>query len=281
MESGRESATLTVVADAAPFEILRAVYRRHAFAPHAHETFAIGALEAGASRMRHRGGVDHHGPGGVFVIEPGEAHTGESDGVEEWRYRVLYLPVALVTEVTGGRVPHFGASFHDDGELAARLLALHRALERDGADLRHASQLREWLAALVARHATERSTSARAAHAPAAVRRVREYLDAHAERHVTLAELAALAQLSPFHLIRVFRRAVGLPPYMYLEQVRVARARAMLRAGEPTSRVAYVTGYSDQSHFTRHFKRVVGVPPGQYARAHLAARAASAAYGVA
>src|SRR5687767_1506552 len=50
MESGRESAALTVVADAEPFEIARAAYRRHAFAPHAHETWAVGALESGACR---------------------------------------------------------------------------------------------------------------------------------------------------------------------------------------------------------------------------------------
>ena len=65
------------------------------------------------------------------------------------------------------------------------------------------------------------------------------------------------------------RRAYGLPPYMYLEQLRIERARVLLRAGTPTSHVAYETGFSDQSHLTRRFKRVVGVPPGQYARSHV------------
>jgi len=284
MESGREAAVLTVVADAEPFEILRAAYGRHAFAPHAHDTLAVAVLEAGASRMRYRGAVHHHRPGSVIVVAPGEAHTGEADGVDEWRYRALYLPASLVASATGAlrlAVPHFAASSYDDPELAARLLVLHRALERDGAALRPASQLREWVGDLVARHACLGAPPVRVGHEAAAVRRVREHLEANAARQVTLAELSALAALSPFHLIRVFRRAVGMPPYAYLEQVRVARAREMLRSGEPTSRVAYLAGYSDQSHFTRQFKRVVGVPPGHYARAHAAARDAGAASGVA
>ena len=74
--------------------------------------------------------------------------------------------------------------------------------------------------------------------------------------------------MSPFHLSRRFRARYGLPPYMYLELVRVNRAREMLRRGEPISRVAFDTGFSDQSHLTRRFKRVVGVPPGQYAKTY-------------
>jgi AraC-like DNA-binding protein len=60
---------------------------------------------------------------------------------------------------------------------------------------------------------------------------------------------------------------------MYLELVRVNRAREMLRRGEPISRVAFDTGFSDQSHLTRRFKRVVGVPPGQYAKTYGSSRA--------
>jgi AraC-like DNA-binding protein len=71
-------------------------------------------------------------------------------------------------------------------------------------------------------------------------------------------------QLSPFHLLRVFRAAVGLPPHAYQIQLRVARAKELLRAGMPIAAVAVEVGFVDQSHLTRHFKRLVGVPPGRY-----------------
>jgi AraC-like DNA-binding protein len=72
--------------------------------------------------------------------------------------------------------------------------------------------------------------------------------------------------LSPYHVIRIFRKATGLPPYTYFEQLRIERAIDLLRRGVPISDVAVMTGFSDQSHLTRRFKRVVGVPPGKYAR---------------
>jgi AraC-like DNA-binding protein len=94
---------------------------------------------------------------------------------------------------------------------------------------------------------------------------------------VRLAELAEVAGMGPFALTRCFRRVVGVPPYAYLELLRVERAKELLRGGTAITEVAHVTGFSDQSHLTRHFRRVVGVPPGRYARAHAAGRARRAA----
>lgn len=92
----------------------------------------------------------------------------------------------------------------------------------------------------------------------------REFLEANAEQDVSLVRLAAVAGLSPFHLVRVFREAVGLPPHAYLDQVRVERAKGLLSAGLPIARAAAEAGFADQSHLTRRFKRLVGVTPGQY-----------------
>jgi AraC-like DNA-binding protein len=96
------------------------------------------------------------------------------------------------------------------------------------------------------------------------VQRARDYLDQHYAENVTLDDLAAAASLSPFHLLRVFRRTVGLPPHAYLTGVRVRQARRLLLADLPIADVAAQTGFADQSHLSRHFKRIVGVPPGRY-----------------
>ncbi|MGH9887654.1 MAG: helix-turn-helix domain-containing protein [bacterium] len=97
---------------------------------------------------------------------------------------------------------------------------------------------------------------------------VRDYIDAHFAERITLAQLAVRAHVGTFHLVREFRRAFGLPPYAYLELVRVHRARALLQSGARASEVAFLTGFSDQSHLTRRFKSVFGVPPGRYAKSY-------------
>lgn len=100
-----------------------------------------------------------------------------------------------------------------------------------------------------------------------ALRRVRDLLEAEYARTVTIRELADVAGLSTFHLIRVFRATFGLPPYKYIEQIRIQQARRLIRLGFPLTHVVHATGFSDQSHLTRYFKRIVGVTPGMYARA--------------
>lgn len=57
----------------------------------------------------------------------------------------------------------------------------------------------------------------------------RAYLEAHFASNVSLAQLAQITNLSPFHLVRVFHQAMGLPPHAYLNHIRLGRARRLLR----------------------------------------------------
>ncbi|MGI8572314.1 MAG: helix-turn-helix transcriptional regulator [Solirubrobacteraceae bacterium] len=82
-----------------------------------------------------------------------------------------------------------------------------------------------------------------------------------------LASLASFAGLTRFELVRRFRQQAGLTPHAFQTNLRVARARAMLIAGDPIAWVAAACGFADQSHLTRTFRRMVGVTPGRFASA--------------
>jgi transcriptional regulator GlxA family with amidase domain len=76
--------------------------------------------------------------------------------------------------------------------------------------------------------------------------------------------MAKAADISPFHLTRVFKKALGMSPHQYLTEVRVHSAHALLAAGgeRPSlAEVASAVGFSDQSHLTRQFKRILGTTP--------------------
>ncbi len=83
---------------------------------------------------------------------------------------------------------------------------------------------------------------------------------------VSLDGLAAAAGLGRFALLRAFQRRFGLPPHAYQLQLKIERARTLLRSGQSAAWVAGELGFCDQSHFTRHFKRILGVTPGDYAK---------------
>jgi AraC-like DNA-binding protein len=258
-----------------PLELLRARYTRQRFAPHAHDEYVFGMIETGAARTMFRGRTDVHEMGAVIMFAPGEVHTGAPAGEHGWSYRMLYPPESLVRfiarEATGRDfAPSFDASFAIDPILAERVRATHAVLEGDADRLRKECTLLETLGELVIRHASKRDQTDRLASTPrstAALQRVRDLLEAEYARTVTIRELADEAGLSTFHLIRVFRASFGLPPYKYLEQVRIQQARRLIRRGLPLTHVVHATGFSDQSHLTRYFKRIVGVTPGRYARA--------------
>jgi AraC-like DNA-binding protein len=104
----------------------------------------------------------------------------------------------------------------------------------------------------------------RAGTEPGAVKRAREFIDAHFSDSISLASLGRLTNLSPYHLHRVFSQQTGMPPHAYQTQVRINHAKQLLRIRQPLSDIAATTGFADQSHLTRHFRRLVGVTPGRF-----------------
>jgi AraC family transcriptional regulator len=83
---------------------------------------------------------------------------------------------------------------------------------------------------------------------------------------LTLEQMAAVVDLSPYHFVRQFKAATGMPPHQYVIARRVERARHLLRADGELGlvEVALRVGFSDQSKFSFHFKRIAGITPEQF-----------------
>lgn len=252
-------------------ECLKARYYRHSYAPHTHDTFAVGVILAGAEAFHYRG-VRHVAPAGSLVaVNPDELHDGEAvDG--SFAYRMFYPSVAMVQriadELADGEAgfPAFREGVMDDPALAARFVRLHRALERRDPKLAVDEAFTEAMAAMVRRHSHADPRGPRLGRESGAVARVRRKIDDEFSQDLTLKELASEAGFSRFHLLRAFRREVGITPHAYLTGRRVAAAKALLAGPQALSAVALSCGFYDQSHFTRAFKSWTGLTPGQYRR---------------
>ncbi|HEV2290399.1 MAG TPA: AraC family transcriptional regulator [Gemmatimonadales bacterium] len=94
---------------------------------------------------------------------------------------------------------------------------------------------------------------------------VRHRLDTRSGERHALSDLAREAGLSMYHFARIFRELVGVPPHRYLLKVRLARAAALLREGEPVTRSCYQAGFDSVSHFAGAFRKEFGVVPSRYA----------------
>lgn len=94
----------------------------------------------------------------------------------------------------------------------------------------------------------------------------RAYLDANADRSVSLDELARHSRLSPSHLQRSFKRIVGVSPKQYQAAQRVTRFKKRLRAGDTVSRATYEAGFGSSSRVYEKSNDTLGMTPASFRR---------------
>ncbi|PRD41778.1 AraC family transcriptional regulator [Phyllobacterium phragmitis] len=93
-------------------------------------------------------------------------------------------------------------------------------------------------------------------------RRVRAFMNENLARKLSVADLAEVCGLSPSHFISAFTETFGQAPYGYLLNLRLAHAERLLRERDVSiAQVAYLCGFSSQSHLTSAMKKIKGATP--------------------
>ena len=170
-----------------------------------------------------------------------------------------------------GRQYYFKKLWFQNPDLVRRLINLLETFENSKLLLAQQTLLIEMIEALATQ--TEMfGTVSRNSEEPKAVALIKEYLTDNYRQNVSIDELTQLTGLNRAYLIRLFRRTVGIPPYAWLLQVRIERAKKLLARGDSIVDAALETGFADQSHLTRYFRNMLGITPGQFVKGHYRSR---------
>lgn len=248
---------------------------RH-FGRHWHTSYGFGLMDDGAHRSASgRGAVDAYA-GDIVCTNPGEVHDGRPLGAPSRRWRTVYLEPQVLAEMAGLQCAPCAVAFtqpaFSDERMRRALLRLLRWLDawNDGRAARNGDVLacEEALARACGLMLRDHSTAAPLPEGAADVARVRERLADAPLAAPNLGELAALAGLGKFQLLRRFKKAYGVTPHDWLLQQRADRARGLIRQGLGLSEAAASSGFADQSHMTRVFMRRFGFTPGVWQQAH-------------
>lgn len=244
--------------------------------PHAHDFCEVAVVVSGRAVHRTRHGGHDLGPGDVVAVRPGSWH-GYRDvaGLD-------VLNIYLGQELMSGDLawvldhPRLTGLLFGTGEVRLRLspAATDRArgwLEqlagcRDNPDAERPLQLRSLLGCVFAEFA-----GADAAHAARPTSRAtRAALLAMAQdpaRGWSVADLAAIARVSPSHLHHQFAEQLGTSLLGWLAQYRSEQMAVRLAAGGATvSEIGRAVGWPDPSYAARRFRATYGVSPTEYRR---------------
>jgi AraC-like DNA-binding protein len=244
---------------------------RYAMEPRGEYVFGVITQQA----MRARRGRERRltVPGQLLAWDPSSAHTGSAIDGKPWSARLMVVEVADLATLAADHESSMPADIAfpepvlSDPELANSFLRMHVTLETAPIRLERDERLTEWLRGMIERSSAVRAPRSRLSPGERrALARACDYLGDKPERNISLDELATVAGIGKFRLIRLFRERTGLPPHALQIAHRVRHARRLLEAGETIAATAAATGFADQSHLHRHFRRSLGVTPAEYQR---------------
>lgn len=237
------------------------------FPQHFHEYYVIGLVEKSGLRHMCYDNVDYYiTAGDVLLFNPCAPHNCEPMDNDLLDLRCLNIKPEIMLqamlELTGSsELPLFTSPvLRGDERTAALLRELHQMIMQEQEDLAKEEALYFLLEQLVAAGISKMSAATKAPP----VQKVTAYLLEHYTDKVTLEELADVAAMNKYSLLRLFTKTEGITPYRYLETIRIGKAKELLGQGLEPAEVALMTGFTDQSHFSKFFKEVIGLTPGQY-----------------
>lgn len=246
---------------------------RHRFPKHSHESYyIIGLMEEGASYC--------YGPekeeslaeaGDLFVINPGQVHSGVPVGNGSVSYRMLSINrkrfAALGRNISEEEqpLPEFPLRFRAEAKLGELIRRTYALLDAGVSQMASEETILDLLAALLPHAYRDKTLRLPPFTDHPGLRRAEELLSLDLEENLDLSTIAAEAAMSPYHFIRSFKRTYGLSPHKYRTQKRIGAAKAMLRLGVAAAEVAQRLGFYDQSHFSNAFHSYTGLTPRGYA----------------
>jgi AraC family transcriptional regulator len=216
---------------------------------------------------------EFHNEGDIAIIPAGTLHQNQCQ--QQAQFMFVALEPTLLKQVGQELVnpdcieliPHFATV--QDPLIQGILLSLKEELESGGiGGSLYVDQLKTTLALHLLRKyctCTPRIATYSDGLPKYKLQLALEYINAHLEQDIQLADLAELLGMSRYYFVRLFKHSMGITPYQYVLQQRIERSKVLLKHRQRAiSDIALECGFANQSHFTKHFRQFTGKTPKAY-----------------
>ena len=254
-------------------EIFAGSFENYIFKPHFHECYTVIFVQEGIGDYSTKNKQLVVPQGSMLILTPYQVHTGRSKDGSRWRFLTAYIPQRLVetayrqflglTPEDSDVKPYFNENKFDSSELFDLGLEIFTELLENSNPSGAKAQLDLFLKVLFQAGQEVNKLEDQQGRRES-VNLVKDYLHEHYAEEISIEHLCDLSGLTEFSLIKSFKKYFELPPHQYLINLRVEKAKQLLKQPSPSTHIAYEVGFYDQSHFIRHFKNIVGVTPKKF-----------------
>ncbi|MBZ6532669.1 AraC family transcriptional regulator [Acinetobacter seifertii] len=256
-----------------PYVETRKSFRsRTCYKSHSHPTFSIGAVDEGNSIFQSSFGTAQEISAGTLVIVPAHIeHSCNPKPNEAWSYQMLHLDIMWLSQLYSEfqqqgfdlHLPQHKPLIIRDENFYKAFTEMNDVLfDEQKLILEKEQSLLDCLMGLLLPHfILEEIQKPQYLY--------KDFLDlveavTSSESFISLEELAQQVGLSRYAIIRLFKANVGLTPHAFQINLKINRARELLKQGISLVELAVNLGFSDQSHFHKAFKAHTGVTPRQF-----------------
>lgn len=197
----------------------------------------------------------------TYFIRPELVHKGKPDSQIGWTVSVFNFKAQLIEELEeqGAKLSIFNR-FQSNKPLNEAVLKLLSNFEDDVTQ----EEAKNLVYNFLVENSDNDAPIQNSAKNQEAILKARRYIDANYKSKFSLDDLAKVAFLSKFHLLRLFKQKVGIAPYAYQLQLKLNEARKLIFQKKSLTEVAYELGFNDQAHFIHTYKKYAELTPGEF-----------------
>lgn len=215
---------------------------------HFHDYYCVSLITNGTEILRNTEQAFVAPAGTISVTQANEVHRNHSLSETGYSYRTLYVNPDVLAYFNQGRKVEALERVIDNSALFQQLLAIF-----EGGPVKSVAGLASYATQPYEGKLIERNFGL-----------IDEMIESRPMEVIDTAWLAKQFHLSPFHFIRLFKKARGITPQAYIMLYRLSQTKKLLLSNVPIAEIAYGFGFHDPSHFTHRFRQYFGVTPSQY-----------------
>lgn len=201
----------------------------------------------------------------IAIVNPYELHSATNVDESSHGLYALYLDKDWVEKLQHnllgikGYIP-FEKNIIDSSEAYASFIRLCDGLQKKGSYENKKQDLIKFISNLTLKYSAKELCLSN----NLLVKDIKAYIDRNIDSNMTLEDISREFLITPFHLIKIFKKELNLTPYQYILNHKVNFAKELLSKDLAITQVAVLAGFNDQSHLYKYFKQTFSISPKEY-----------------